>query len=126
MVLRLRRGADRVADPVVEGADSREEADGRCDQRSDEDDDLSEPERMPASPPAAQDDDSAPDPEEERCHPRRAQEARVEEAPPAAWRRRRTVMDGRRLEVLDGRGHFCVAHFSKASGSITTTRERIS
>ncbi len=80
---------------------------------------------MPAAPPAAEHDDPAADPEEERCHPGRADEPWIEEASQTTGRRRRAVVDLRRLVVLDDRGHFCLAHLSKASGSITTTRERI-
>jgi hypothetical protein len=126
VILGLRRLADRVAHPVVEGADPGQEADRRGDQAGYEKDDLAEPDGMPAAPPTAQHDDPAADSEEERRHPRRAEEAGVEEASPAARRRRWTVVDGRRLVVLGDRGHFCLAHLSKASGSITTARERIS
>src|SRR6266850_902435 len=128
MVLRCCRRADRVAHPVVEGADAGEEADRRGRQRADEDDDLAEPDRVPAAPPAAEHDDPAADPEEERHHPRGAQQSRVEEAAPAPRRRRRPVAHSARVAMFgDARhGAFFSAHVANAVGSITTTRERIS
>src|SRR5207247_1893705 len=97
---------------------------------SDEHDDLAEPERVPATPPAAEHDDAAADSEEERRHPRGAQEPRVDQASPAAGRRRQPLVRRVRLVLRGGDGRhappFCAAHFWNASGSITITRDRIS
>src|SRR5437762_12749778 len=123
MVLGNRRGADRVAHPVVERADPGEEADRPGDETADEHDDLAEPDRMPAAPPAAQHDDPGADPEEERRHPGGAQQPGVQEAAPAAWRRRWAVSHRLRLVLVGQRAHvpapFWRAHLSKASGCIT-------
>src|SRR4029079_12697118 len=70
----------------------------------------------------------AADPEEERRHPGGSQEARIEQAAPAVWRARRTVLRGGVLVVLGDRGHcpFFSAQAWNASGCITITRERMS
>src|SRR6185295_18628233 len=105
-----------------------EEADRGGGERADEHDDLAEPDRVPAAPPAGEHDDAAADPEEERRHPRGAEEARVEQTPQSARRTRRPVLDGVLFVLGDARhgpGPFLVAQRSNASGCITITRERI-
>src|SRR6266540_4813037 len=121
--------ADRVTRRVGERPDPRQEADRCRDQRGDQHDDRAEPERVPAAPPAAEHDDPGADPEEQRRHPCGAQEAGVEQAAPAAGRRRKALVRGVELVLrCCDRAHdgpFFDAHCSNASGFITITRERI-
>src|SRR5581483_5944409 len=81
VVLRARRLAERVVDPVVEGAEPREEADRCGDEQRDEHDRLAVPDRLPVAPPAQDEDDAEPDAAEEGGHPGGADPARAEEVP---------------------------------------------
>ena len=87
VILRSRLAAERVVDPVVERAETCEEAERHRGQERDNDDDLPLPERMPARVRAEADDDARPDRPEQRHHPR----ARIQ---PGAVSLRRPVGGG--------------------------------
>ena len=55
VILRSRRAARHVVEPVVERADPGEEADRSCRHRADDEDDLGQPDGIPAPPPAKAD-----------------------------------------------------------------------
>ena len=77
VILRARRLAEGVVDPVVERAEPGEEAERRRDEQRDEDDRLPVEQRVPAAPPAQDDDEPEAEGGEERSHPGGADPARA-------------------------------------------------
>src|SRR5215213_1486709 len=93
MVLWPRGPPADVVEPVVERAETGEEADRRGGERADDGDRLPVPDRVVAAEPAEEDDDAGAEQVEERGHPDRARPAGAEHpAAPAGPGRRRDVV----------------------------------
>ena len=97
VVLRRRRPADRVRDPVVERSETGEEAERRHRQRTDDDHDVPVERRLVAAERAEPDDDPHPEQEEEAGHPGRARPARGQQPVAPARRLVRLVLRRVRL-----------------------------
>src|SRR5262249_31089690 len=120
-VLRERRSAGDVVEPVVEGADSGEEEDRSHHHRTDDEHDLRVPDRVPAPPEAQEAHERRTETEAEQRHPGTAYEAGTEDDAPHGSARRLEV---RRI-LLDllgmGRRHaFCSATHLSNSPCVTT------
>ena len=116
VVLRDRRRAARVPEPVVERAEAGEEADRRGGQRGDHGDHRPAEERLPARPGAEDQDDPAADPPEQARHPRGPDPARLQEVVARGLRRVRCSHGGVRLG--DG-GRHCPPPLLEATRKVT-------